>query len=98
LLNVRYYQDFSIISYNRCILGFFLDQNLGTDVKFIVGTGEHQEIVSAHKIILGSASPVFFSMFFSDLDSETEVLIPDWEPESFKALIHVRSTISFKTI
>ncbi len=59
-------------------------------MKFLVGVGERQAEVPAHKIILASASPVFFSMFFGDLRSEDEVKTPDCEPESFKALIHVR--------
>lgn len=67
-----------------------MKNNLGTDVSFRVGEGKEQETVLGHKLILATASPVFYSMFYGGVGTETEIQVPDCDPESFRAAIEVR--------
>ena len=67
-----------------------LEQQVACDVTFLVGPegGERKEI-PAHKLILLARSPVFQAMFcgmFSET-SDSEINIPDIEPEVFMQML-----------
>lgn len=58
------------------------------DCKFLVGIEDDKNTISAHKIILATASPVFEKMFFGELAEQSyPIVIPDVEPDKFKDLL-----------
>lgn len=61
---------------------FLLDNELMSDIVFEFE--ETNEIIHAHKFILGKSSPVFYSMFYGQLQERGEkVIITDTSRESF---------------
>ncbi|XP_022087648.1 BTB/POZ domain-containing protein 6-like [Acanthaster planci] len=69
---------------NACLYNNVLMSN----VKFLVGPKNGQQRVPAHKYILASGSSVFFAMFYGDLaENQTEIVIPDVEPQAFLTLL-----------
>ena len=66
--------------------GYALDNQLYTDVCFLVGPNKDR--VPAHRLILTLRSPVFKSMFFGDLAAgDKEISLPDVELEGFKKML-----------
>jgi len=59
----------------------------------MVGGGVGRTLIQAHKLVLASASRVFFSMFYGGLESESTIEIPDCEPDSFRIALEVRQTL-----
>ncbi|XP_057318494.1 speckle-type POZ protein B-like [Microplitis mediator] len=61
------------------------DSKTNSDVTFVVGN----EKFKAHKLIMSTRSPVFFAMFTHEMkeNRESEVTIPDIEPEVFNKLL-----------
>lgn len=58
------------------------------DCVFMVGPPPHQVTVTAHKLILASASPVFEAMFFGGMaERDSPIPILDVQPDAFKALL-----------
>lgn len=69
-------------------LDFVLNKQLLADVHFLVGKGDLQKKIPAHKFVLSVGSAVFDSMFNSQLATrESCIKIPDVEPSAFKALL-----------
>jgi hypothetical protein len=65
---------------------YMLEQQLMCDVTFLVGPD--QIPIKAHKYMLASASPVFYSMFEGPFAEKGEVIIPDIEREVFQDSDH----------
>ena len=64
---------------------YLLDNEIHTDVEFRVG--DAGELIRAHKLILMMRSPVFDRMFYGPVPQSNPVVIPDIEPEAFRALL-----------
>lgn len=59
-----------------------------SDVHFIVGRGESQERIPAHKFVLSVGSAVFDAMFNGTLANKAdEIELPDIEPAAFLSLL-----------
>ena len=61
------------------------------DVVFMVGSEKDQKRIAAHKVVLGSASPVFYSMLFGNLANNNKdiIEIPDVDPDSFMHMLRL---------
>lgn len=70
------------VSESLCKL--YLDESLA-DVNFVFdnATDETIERVSAHRLILDAASPVFHKMFYGELNEENDVFIADTTKDAF---------------
>ncbi|XP_071800936.1 BTB/POZ domain-containing protein 6-B-like [Asterias amurensis] len=67
---------------------YMFNNDLMSDIKFLVGPKNTAQRVPAHKYILASGSSVFFAMFYSDLaENQSEINIPDVEPQAFLTLL-----------
>lgn len=65
--------------------GMLLEKQEGSDVIFDVAG----EKIHAHKLVLAARSPIFRTMFFGELDETPgEIVITDFEPKVFKAMLH----------
>ncbi|XP_064119693.1 BTB/POZ domain-containing protein 2-like isoform X2 [Macrobrachium nipponense] len=69
--------------------GYLLQSGQWSDCTFIVGSGNNQKTLQAHRLILAMSSPVFEAMFFGGMaekgDKPVEIL--DVQPQAFKALL-----------
>ena len=70
---------------------FMFDNNLFTDVKFVVpkanGESESKQVISAHKLVLSISSPVFEAMFYGELaETADSIELPDCECDSLLEL------------
>lgn len=66
------------------------NRGYATDIQFLVGEGDQQSLVEAHKYVLVSRSPVFFAMLcgnMSEAREEGPIRIPDVTPEAFRILL-----------
>jgi len=66
-------------------VSFLLNNEILSDVKFVVpcGESESKKVISAHKFVLAVSSPVFFAMFYGELAETTDsVELPDCDYES----------------
>ncbi|KAG1652192.1 BTB/POZ domain-containing protein 3 [Nymphon striatum] len=64
------------------------NNELMSDVHFIVGVKGSTQRIPAHKYVLATGSSVFFAMFYGGLTACTnEIEIPDIEPSAFLALL-----------
>uniref|UniRef100_H2Z3Z8 BTB domain-containing protein n=1 Tax=Ciona savignyi TaxID=51511 RepID=H2Z3Z8_CIOSA len=64
------------------------NNELLSDVHFIVGINGVTKRIPAHKYVLAIGSSVFFAMFNGDLaENKDEIHIPDVEPKAFLALL-----------
>ncbi|KAL3084439.1 hypothetical protein niasHT_036324 [Heterodera trifolii] len=68
LPNAQKCQNCALVSHR---IGLLLGTGKGADVHFLVGREEEKEHLSAHKLILASASEVFEAMFRFDEENET---------------------------
>ncbi len=67
---------------------YMFNNDLMSDIKFLVGPKNTAQRVPAHKYILASGSSVFFAMFYSDLaENQSKINIPDVEPQAFLTLL-----------
>ena len=64
---------------------YMLENQLMCDVTFRVGPDEN--IIKAHKFMLASASPVFYSMFDGPMAEKGDVAIPDVEADVFNEIL-----------
>ncbi|CAC5390002.1 BTBD3_6 [Mytilus coruscus] len=69
-------------SLSECMI-YMLEKEIMCDVTFRVGTD--QSIIKAHKYMLASRSPVFYTMFEGSCPEKGEIIVPDINPEIFKA-------------
>ncbi|XP_044745356.1 BTB/POZ domain-containing protein 6 isoform X1 [Coccinella septempunctata] len=64
------------------------NNELMSDVKFIVGTPNNTQVVPAHKYVLATGSSVFYAMFYGSLaECKEEIEVPDVEPSAFLTLL-----------
>ncbi|XP_064485093.1 BTB/POZ domain-containing protein 6-B-like [Ornithodoros turicata] len=65
------------------------NNQLMSDVKFLVGPKGGQQAIPAHKYVLATGSSVFYAMFYGGLaaPSNPEIEIPDVEPAAFLVLL-----------
>ncbi|XP_035230317.1 BTB/POZ domain-containing protein 6-B-like [Stegodyphus dumicola] len=64
------------------------NNELMSDVHFLVGPKGSAQRIPAHKYVLATGSSVFYAMFFGGLaDNESEIEIPDVEPAAFLTLL-----------
>lgn len=67
---------------------YLLQAEKWSDCQFLVGSAPNQKIISAHKLILAMASPVFERMFYGNMPDETyPIVIPDVQPDAFQAML-----------
>lgn len=67
---------------------FMFNNEILADVHFIVGRGEAQERIPAHKFVLSVGSAVFDAMFNGTLATKgDEIDLPDIEPAAFLSLL-----------
>jgi len=67
---------------------FMFNNEILSDVHFVVGRGEMQQRIPAHKFVLAVGSAVFDAMFNGTLaTSAAEIELPDVEPAAFLALL-----------
>lgn len=67
---------------------FLFNNEILSDVHFIVGKGSQQRRIPAHKFVLSVGSAVFDAMFNGGISSPTDdVELPDVEPSAFLALL-----------
>lgn len=64
------------------------NNDLMSDITFLVGAKGSQQKIPAHKYVLATGSAVFFAMFYGGLaENKSEIEIPDVEPAAFFALL-----------
>ncbi|KAJ8343972.1 hypothetical protein SKAU_G00313010 [Synaphobranchus kaupii] len=67
---------------------FLFNNELLSDVKFVVGKGRQAQRIPAHKFVLAAGSAVFDAMFNGGMaTTSTEIELPDVEPAAFLALL-----------
>lgn len=67
---------------------FLFNNEILSDVSFIVGRGAQQQRIPAHKLVLSSGSAVFDAMFNGTLATvSSEIEVPDVEPAAFLAVL-----------
>ncbi|XP_052092988.1 BTB/POZ domain-containing protein 6-like [Mytilus californianus] len=69
----------------RECLSYMLKHEIMCDVIFLVGS--EKKAIPAHKIILASRSPVFFTMFEGSLPEKGEIAVPDIDEKTFRVLL-----------
>ncbi|KAF6199671.1 hypothetical protein GE061_005969 [Apolygus lucorum] len=64
------------------------NNELMSDIKFLVGTTGHTQTIPAHKYVLATGSSVFYAMFYGGLaEDKEEIAVPDVEPSAFLTLL-----------
>ncbi|XP_012670292.1 BTB/POZ domain-containing protein 1 isoform X1 [Clupea harengus] len=67
---------------------FLFNNELLSDVRFVVGKGRHAQRIPSHKFVLAAGSAVFDAMFNGGMaTTSTEIELPDVEPAAFLALL-----------
>ncbi|XP_076296426.1 BTB/POZ domain-containing protein 1 isoform X2 [Lasioglossum baleicum] len=67
---------------------FLFNNEILSDVSFIVGRGAQKQRIPAHKLVLSSGSAVFDAMFNGTLaTTSSEIEVPDVEPVAFLAVL-----------
>ncbi|XP_043495640.1 BTB/POZ domain-containing protein 1-like isoform X1 [Polistes fuscatus] len=67
---------------------FLFNNEILSDVSFLVGRGAQQQRIPAHKLVLSSGSAVFYAMFNGTLaTASSEIEVPDVEPAAFLAVL-----------
>lgn len=67
---------------------FLFNNEILSDVSFVVGRGAQRQRVPAHKLVLSSGSAVFDAMFNGTLaTASSEIEVPDVEPTAFLAVL-----------
>lgn len=67
---------------------FLFNNELLSDVRFIVGKSRQAQRIPAHKFVLAAGSAVFDAMFNGGMaTTSTEIELPDVEPAAFLALL-----------
>lgn len=69
-------------------LAFMFNNEVLSDIHFIVGKDPNQQRIPAHRFVLSVGSAVFDAMFNSTLATkDEEITLPDVEPSAFLALL-----------
>ncbi|XP_074036981.1 BTB/POZ domain containing protein 3 lute isoform X2 [Leptinotarsa decemlineata] len=64
------------------------NNDLMSDIKFLVGTPGSTQAIPAHKYVLATGSSVFYAMFYGGLaECKQEIEVPDVEPSAFLTLL-----------
>lgn len=64
------------------------NNELMSDVHFLVGPKGSAQKIPAHKYVLATGSSVFYAMFYGGLaENDSEIEIPDVEPAAFLTLL-----------
>ncbi|KAK7862632.1 hypothetical protein R5R35_001607 [Gryllus longicercus] len=64
------------------------NNELMSDIHFVVGSPGHTQTVPAHKYVLATGSSVFYAMFYGGLaENKAEIEVPDVEPSAFLTLL-----------
>ncbi|KAL0106776.1 hypothetical protein PUN28_015376 [Cardiocondyla obscurior] len=67
---------------------FLFNNEILSDVTFLVGRGAQHQRIPAHKLVLSSGSAVFDAMFNGTLaTASSEIEVPDVEPAAFLAVL-----------
>ncbi|XP_077374774.1 BTB/POZ domain-containing protein 1-like isoform X2 [Festucalex cinctus] len=67
---------------------YLFNNELLSDVRFVVGNGRQPQRIPAHKFVLAAGSAVFDAMFNGGMAStSTEIELPDTEPAAFLSLL-----------
>lgn len=67
---------------------FLFNNELLSDVRFIVGKGRQAQRIPAHKFVLAAGSAVFDAMFNGGMaTTSAEIELPDVEPAAFLSLL-----------
>ncbi|XP_018054765.1 PREDICTED: BTB/POZ domain-containing protein 1-like isoform X2 [Atta colombica] len=67
---------------------FLFNNEILSDVTFLVGRGAQQQRIPAHKLVLSCGSAVFDAMFNGTLaTASSEIEVPDVEPAAFLAVL-----------
>ena len=67
---------------------FLFNNEILSDVRFLVGRGAQPQSIPAHKLVLSSGSAVFDAMFNGTLaTASVEIEVPDVEPVTFLAVL-----------
>ncbi|XP_057708988.1 BTB/POZ domain-containing protein 1-like [Corythoichthys intestinalis] len=67
---------------------YLFNNELLSDVRFIVGKGRQAQRIPAHKFVLAAGSAVFDAMFNGGMaTTSTEIELPDAEPAAFLSLL-----------
>lgn len=67
---------------------FLFNNELLSDVRFVVGKGRQAQRIPAHKFVLAAGSAVFDAMFNGGMaTTSAEIELPDVEPAAFLALL-----------
>ncbi|ROT60912.1 BTB/POZ domain-containing protein 2 [Penaeus vannamei] len=67
---------------------FLFNNEILSDVHFLVGKGDSRQRIPAHKFVLAVGSAVFDAMFNGQLSThQDEIELPDVEPQAFLALL-----------
>ncbi|CAC5385503.1 BTBD3_6 [Mytilus coruscus] len=72
-------------SLSECMM-YMLKKEIMCDVTFRVGTDD-QSIIKAHKYMLASRSPVFYTMFEGSCPEKGEIIVTDINSATFKVLL-----------
>ncbi|KAH0950619.1 hypothetical protein HN011_009123 [Eciton burchellii] len=69
-------------------IAFLFNNEILSDVTFLVGRGAQQQRIPAHKLVLSCGSAVFDAMFNGTLaTASSEIEVPDVEPVAFLAVL-----------
>jgi BTB/POZ domain-containing protein 3/6 len=64
------------------------NNDLMSDIRFVVGSDEQVQTIPAHKFVLATGSSVFYAMFYGGLaENKAEINVPDVEPTAFLTLL-----------
>ena len=67
---------------------FLFNNELLSDVRFVVGKGRQAQRIPAHKFVLAAGSAVFDAMFNGGMaTTSAEIELPDVEPAAFLSLL-----------
>lgn len=67
---------------------FLFNNELLSDVRFVVGKGRQAQRIPAHRFVLAAGSAVFDAMFNGGMaTTSAEIELPDVEPAAFLALL-----------
>ena len=76
---------------------FMFNNEILSDVHFLVGKGMNTQRIPAHKFVLSVGSAVFDAMFNGGMaTTSNEVELPDVEPAAFLALLFYKNHLQIK--
>lgn len=73
---------------------FLFNNELLSDVRFVVGKGRQAQRIPAHRFVLAAGSAVFDAMFNGGMaTTSAEIELPDVEPAAFLSLLRYSGSI-----